>query len=119
MGVAMVSGMAGAAAVEGVAHLAGSAEVTIRTFGVWLAVGVVGMAVFHVFGAQLARDTAGSVKPLRFTSRFMVLGGLAYLAGVVVLVLIPLLLPAGPTLVSVPGLGAGPGRFAGVPRPVA
>jgi len=34
MGVAMVSGMAGAAAVEGVAHLAGSAEVAIRTFGV-------------------------------------------------------------------------------------
>lgn len=103
LGVAMVCGMAGAAAVEGVVHFAGSAEVTVRTFAVWLAVGVVGMAVFHVSGAQLARDSAGSVKPRRFTSRFMVLGGLAYLGGVVVLVLIPLLLPAGPTLAVLPG----------------
>ena len=103
LGVAMVSGMAGAAAVEGVAHLVGSAEVTVRTFGVWLAVGVAGMAVFHVFGTQLARDTAGSVKPRRFTSRTIVLGSLAYLVALAVLVLIPLLLPTGPTLFSVPG----------------
>ena len=103
LGVAMVAGMAGAALVEGLTHLAGSADITVRGFGAWLAVGVLGMAVFRVFGAQLSADTASGSEPVRFASRTMVLGGLAYLGAFVVLVLIPLLLPAGPTLVSVPG----------------
>lgn len=103
LGVAMVSGMAGAAAVEGAVHLFGSAGITVRTFGQWLAVGVVGMALFHVFGRQLARDTAHGLKPRKLTSRTMVLGGLAYLCALATLLLIPLVLPGGPTLVSVPG----------------
>ena len=103
LGVAMVSGMAGAAAVEGAVHFFGSAGITIRTFGQWLAVGVVGMALFHVFGRQLARDTAHGLKPRKLTSRTMVLGGLAYLCALATLLLIPMGLPGGPTLVSMPG----------------
>lgn len=114
LGVTMVAGMAGAALVEGLVHLAGSADITVRGFGAWLAVGVLGMAVFRVFGAQLSADTASGSEPVRFASRTMVLGGLAYLCAFAVLVLIPLLLPAGPTLVS---LGALRSRSAGVRRP--
>lgn len=80
LGVAMVSGMAGAAAVEGAVHLFGSAGITVRTFGQWLAVGVVGMALVHVFGRQLARDTAHGFKPRKLTSRTMVLVGSPTLA---------------------------------------
>jgi hypothetical protein len=53
--------------------------------------------------AQLARDTAGSAKPRTFTSRYMVLGSLTMLAGFAVLVLIPVLVPTGRIVVSVPG----------------
>lgn len=103
LGVAMVAGMAGAALVEGLVHLAGSADITVRGLGGWLAVGVLGMAVFRVFGAQLSVDTASGSEPVRFASRTMLLGGLAYLGAAAVLVLIPLLLPTGPTLASAPG----------------
>lgn len=104
LGVAVVSATACSAVVVGVLQLTGSVDVTARLLGVWLATAAVGMVVFHgVLGPLMARDTAGSLKPRTFTSRFMVLGGLAFIAAIAALVLIPLLLPTGPTLVSVPG----------------
>lgn len=119
LGVAMVAGMAGAAAVEGVVHIAGSADVTVRDLGMWLSVGFVGMAVVRVFGGLLARDTAGPSKSRTFASRTFVLGGLSYLGAVALLVLIPLLLPKGLILVSVQGwvlVAAGLLAFSGLVR---
>ena len=63
----------------------------------------VGLVVVHLVFALLASDTAGSAKPRTFTSRYMVFGSLAMMAGFAVLLAIPLVLPTGPILVSVPG----------------
>jgi len=105
LGVFVVGTTACSAVIVGVLQLTGSVHVTARLLGMWLAAAAVGMVVFHgVLGPLMARDTAGSLKPRTFTSRFMVLGGLAMMAGVAVVVLIGLL-PTGPTLASVPGLG--------------
>ena len=103
LGIAGVSVTACSAAVEGVVHLAGSVELTVRLLGTWLATVAVGLVVVHLLFALLARETAGSAKQRTFTSQYMVLWVLAWLAAVAVLVLIPLLLPTGPTMLSVPG----------------
>jgi len=103
--------VAGVAAVgvstisEGAFHLTGSVDLTARLLGTWLATVALGLVVVHLVFALLASDTAGSAKPRTFTSRYMVFGSLAMMAGFAVVLLTPLLLPTGPILVSVPGWG--------------
>ena len=65
-------------------NLAGSVDVTPRLLGMCLAAVAVGLLVMGVLWSLLKRDTARSFTPRRFTSRFMVLGGLAYLGAVTV-----------------------------------
>jgi hypothetical protein len=102
LGVAVVGAFAGVAVSFGAMELAGSVDITLRLLGIWLATLAVGLLVMSVLWPQLKRDTARSFTPRRFTARFMVLGVLAWLAGVAALVPIGLLHP-GPTLGSVPG----------------
>lgn len=102
LGVATVGAFAGVAVAYGATDLVGSVEITPRLLGMWFAVLGVGLLVMSVLWPQLKRDTARSFTPRRFTSRFMVLGVLAWLAGVAALVPIGLLHP-GPSLASVPG----------------
>ena len=90
---------------EGAFHLTGSIDLTARLLGTWVATVAVGLVVVHLVFALLASDTAGLAKPRTFTSRYMVFGLLAMMAGFAVLLLTPLLLPTGPILVSVPGWG--------------
>lgn len=100
--VAVVGAFAGVAVGFGAIDLAGSVDVTPRLLGMCLATVAVGLLVMGVLWPLLKRDTARSFTPRRFTSRFMLLGLLTWLAGVAALVPIGLLHP-GPTLVSVPG----------------
>lgn len=100
MGIAGVGATAGSAAFEGALQLAGSVDLTARILATRLA--VVGLIVVHVLFGLLARETAGSAKQRTFTSRYMVGFVLAWMAAVAVLVLIGQL-PAGPTLVTIPG----------------
>jgi len=102
-GIAGVGATAGFAAFEGVFHLASSVDLTVRLLGTWLATAAVGLVVVHVLLARLASETTGSAKKRTFTSQDMVLWALLWVAAVAVLVLVPLLLPTGPTLASVPG----------------
>lgn len=102
LGVAVVGAFAGVAVAFGAMDLAGSVDITTRLLGMWLATLAVGLLVMRVLWPQLQRDTARVFTPRRFTSRFMALGVLTWLAGVAALVPIGLLHP-GPTLVSVPG----------------
>jgi hypothetical protein len=102
LGIAGVGATAGSAAFEGVFRLAGSVDLTVRTLGTWLVTAAVGLIVVHVLFALLARETAGSAKPRTFTSRYMVKGILAWILAIAVLALFGLL-PAGPTLLTVPG----------------
>ncbi|MHB1472081.1 MAG: hypothetical protein ACYDDU_12705 [Dermatophilaceae bacterium] len=103
LGVAVVVAFGGVAIGEGAFHLTGSVDLTARLLGTWLATVAVGLVAVHLVFALLASDTAGSAKPRTFTSRYMVFGSLAMMAGFAVLLLIPPLLPTGPILVSVPG----------------
>lgn len=103
LGIAGVGATAGSAAFEGVFHLAGSVDLTVRLLGTWLATAAVGLVVVHVLFALLARETTGSARQRTFTSQYMVLWALLWVAAVAVLVLVPLLLPTGPSLASVPG----------------
>jgi len=103
LGIAGVGATAGSAAFEGVFHLAGSVDLTVRLLGTWLATAAVGLVVVHVLFALLVRETTGSAKQRRFTSQYAGLWALLWVAAVAVLVLISLLLPPGPTLASVPG----------------
>ena len=102
LGVAGVGAVGGSAIGEGAFYLTGSVDLTARLFGTWLATVAVGLVVVHLVFALLASDTAGSAKPRTFTSRYMVFGSLAMMAGFAVLLAIPLVLPTGPILVSVP-----------------
>ena len=103
LGVVGVAAVGGSAIGEGAFHLTGSVDLTARLLGTWLATVAVGLVVVHLVFALLASDTAGSAKSRTFTSRYAVLFSLAWISAVAVLVLIPVLLPTGPTLVSVPG----------------
>jgi hypothetical protein len=103
--VAVPTTLGGSTIGEGAFHLTGSVDLTARLLGTWLATVALGLVVVHLVFALLASDTAGSAKPRTFTSRYMVFGSLAMMAGFAVVLLTPLLLPTGPILVSVPGWG--------------
>lgn len=103
LGVVGVGAVGGSAIGEGTFHLTGSVDLTARLLGTWLATVAVGLVVVHLVFALLASDTAGSAKPATFTSRYMVFGSLAMMAGFAVLLVIPLLLPTGPTIATAPG----------------
>jgi hypothetical protein len=95
--------LAGWAILEGGMHFAGLTDITVRSIGVLVVLAAGFTAVAHALKAQLGHDTAVSSKSRKFTILFMALAWGIWLVGVAVLVLIPLLLPPGPTLVSVPG----------------
>jgi uncharacterized membrane-anchored protein len=101
--VAVPSTLAGWAVLEGSMHFASLADITARSLAVLLVLAAGSTAVLHALKAQLARDTAGSLKSRKFTVLSMLLAWVIWLVGVAVLVLIPLLLPPGPTIASVPG----------------
>lgn len=101
--VAVPSTLAGWAVLEGSMHFASLADITARSLAALLVLAAGFTAVLHALKAQLARDTAGSLKSRKFTVLFMLLAWVIWLVGVAVLVLIPLLLPPGPTIASVPG----------------
>jgi hypothetical protein len=103
LGVCLVAVPSGGAVFQGAMNLAGSVDLTVRLLGENLATVVVGLFVCHLCFALLATDTAGSARSRTFTSRYAVLFSLAWISAVAVLALIPVLLPTGPTLVSVPG----------------
>lgn len=102
LGIAGVGAPASSAAFEGVLHLAGSVDVTVRMMGTWLATVVVGLIVVHLLFALLGRETAGSAKQRTFTSRYMVIWFLVWIGAVAILVLIGLL-PTGPSIATIPG----------------
>ena len=95
--------LAGWAILEGGMHFAGLTDITVRSLGVLFVLAAGFTAVMRALKAQLAHDTAGASKSRKFTFLFMALAWGIWLVGVAVLVLIPLLLPAGPILASVPG----------------
>jgi hypothetical protein len=101
--VAVPSTLAGWAVLEGSMHFASLAEITARSLAVLLVLAAGITAVLIALKAQLARDTAGSLKSRKFTVLFMLLAWVIWMIGVAVLVLIPLLCPPGPTITSVPG----------------
>lgn len=102
LGIAALGAPASSAAFEGVFHLTGSVDVTVRMMGMWLATVVVGLIVVHLLFALLGRETAGSAKQRTFTSRYMVIWFLVWIAAVAILVLIGLL-PTGPSIATIPG----------------
>jgi hypothetical protein len=103
LGVCLVGVPSGGAVFHGAMNLSGSVDLTVRLLGENLATVAVGLFVCHICFALLARDSAGSAKSRTFTSRYAVLFSLALICAVAVLALIPVLLPTGPTMLSVPG----------------
>ena len=103
LGIAGVSGTACSVATVGAFHLTGSVDLTARLVGTWLAAVPIFLVVVRFILGLLAADTAGSAKPRTFTSRYAVLGWLAMMAGVAIVVLIPPVVPTGPSVATVPG----------------
>lgn len=101
-GVAGIAAVGGSAMGLGAVHLTGSVDLTARLLGTVLATVAIGLVVVQIIFGLLAVDTAGSLKPREFSSRHLVFGWLAMMAGVAGLVALALL-PTGPTLMSLPG----------------